>query len=90
MLFHFHDCASAVPFIRVLSGLVLDPDIVTYCQCGQSPGVFAPVVVCLDVPFAECVFAGTQCVTSGVMREILAGNHRDEITDHATKYTHCW
>ena len=59
MLFDFHDCAGAVPFVRVLSSLVLDPDIVTYCQCGQSPGVFTSVFVHLDVPLAECVFAGT-------------------------------
>ena len=59
MLFDFHDCAGAVPFVQVLSSLVLDADIVTHCQCGQAPGVFAPVLVRLDVPFAECVFSGT-------------------------------
>ena len=59
MLFYFHDRAGAVPFVRVLSGLVLDADIVTHCQCGQALGVFAPVLIRLDVPFAECVCAGT-------------------------------
>ena len=46
-------------FFRVLSSLVLDADIVTHCQCGQAPGVFAPVLMRLDVPFAECIFSGT-------------------------------
>ena len=90
MLFDFHDRAGAVQFVRVLSGLVLDADIVTHCQCGQALGVYAPVLMRLDVPFAECVFAGTYCVAPGVVGEILAGDHRDEVAYHATKYTHCW
>ena len=59
MLFDFHDRAGAVPFFRVLSSLVLDADIVTHCQCRHAPGVFAPVLVRLDMPFAECIFAGS-------------------------------
>ena len=67
MLFDFHDRAGAVPFVRVLSSLVLDAYIVAHYQCGQASGMFAPVLVHLDVPLAECVFAGTQSVAPGVV-----------------------
>ena len=53
MLFDFHDRAGAVPFVRVLSSLVLDADIVTHCQCRHAPGVFASVLVRLDMPFVS-------------------------------------
>ena len=51
--------STTVPVRSHLSRLVLDADIITHCQCWQALGVFAPVLMRLDVPFAECVFAGT-------------------------------
>ena len=57
---HFDDSACLVPFGRVWSSLVLDPDLVTHLERGESPGVLSESFSHLHVTISEGFLSGKE------------------------------
>ena len=85
---YFYYDPSFVPFVRVGSHLVLDPDGITYFEWRQIHSVLRKPFCVTHVTVAECVFTRLEGTLPRRMRLVFSRVNWNEVPDGATEQDH--